>query len=67
MCNMLIKDTLIKDTLIKDTLIKDTLIKDTLQAWLNAMCNMFGTCTERLVRKLDKVAESGQVSPSNKP
>ena len=31
------------------------------QAWLNSMCNMFGTCTQRLVSKLDKVAGSDTV------
>ena len=25
------------------------------------MCNMFGTCTQRLVDKLDKIADSGTV------
>ena len=31
------------------------------QAWLNSMCNMFGTCTERLVTKLDALADTGTV------
>lgn len=31
------------------------------QAWLNSMCNMFGTCTQRLVNKLDKIADTGEV------